>query len=79
MNVRIDFIDRSGDATERRVASMTTLATKVFGSAEKASRWLRRPRRDFAGVSPLEMLETKAAARQVETLLRQLDETDEGH
>ena len=36
----------------------------------EALRWLRRPRREFGGVAPLDMLDTPAAARQVEALLR---------
>ncbi len=76
MEVRVQWMER-GDATERRIARLTALATKVLGSADKAGRWLRRPRREFGGASPLEMMETAAAARQVELLLRQLEEPDE--
>jgi putative toxin-antitoxin system antitoxin component (TIGR02293 family) len=77
MAERIEWIDRPVEATERRIARLTGLAVKVLGSADKAARWLRRPRREFGGVSPLEMMETAAASRQVESLLRQLQDAEE--
>ena len=61
------------DAVDLRVARLSALAVEVFGSQRKAERWLRRPRREFGGISPLEMLESEAAARQVEYILRQLE------
>lgn len=60
-----------GDAADVRVDRVTALARAVFGSRERAERWLRRPRREFGGAAPLDMLETEAAARQVEDLLHQ--------
>ena len=79
MAVRIDWVGGPAPAEDAdvRVARLTVLAIKVFGSRDKATRWLRRPRREFGGVSPLEMMETEAAARQVEMLLRQLDDESE--
>jgi putative toxin-antitoxin system antitoxin component (TIGR02293 family) len=79
MAVRIDWVGKSAPAedTDVRVARLTALAIRVFGSQDKATRWLRRPRREFGGVSPLEMMETEAAARQVEMLLRQFDDESE--
>jgi putative toxin-antitoxin system antitoxin component (TIGR02293 family) len=62
----------AADAADARVDRVTALALAVFGSRERADRWLRRPRREFGGVAPLDMLETAAAARQVEDLLHQL-------
>lgn len=60
------------DAADRRVAVLTELAIAAFGNRQRAARWLRRPRREFGGLAPLEMAETPAAARQVEIVLRQL-------
>jgi hypothetical protein len=62
----------SGDAADRRVDLLTELALAAFASHERAWRWLRRPRREFGGMTPLEMAETPAAFRQVEIVLRQL-------
>lgn len=59
------------DAADRRLAELTALAIEAFGDHERARRWLRRPRREFGGAAPLDMVETPAAARQVEALLRQ--------
>lgn len=79
MGAVIDFQPRqaAADDADRRTARLTALAVKVFGNRDQAMRWLRRPRRDFGGVSPLEMMETEAAAKQVELILAQLDRNDE--
>lgn len=63
--------------TERRVARITGLAVSVFRSQAKAARWLNRPRNEFAGASPLEMLETPAGTRQVEIMLAAVGEEPE--
>lgn len=60
------------DDADQRTERLTALAIAALGSRERARRWLQRPRREFGGAAPLEMVETPAAARQVETLLRQL-------
>ena len=75
MTVRIELAGQPTliDAADLRVARLSALAVQVFGSQIKAQRWLRRPRREFGGISPLEMMETEAAARQVENILRQLE------
>lgn len=62
------------DAADARIARLSALAERAFASRERAQRWLRRPLREFGGIAPLEMMETPAAARQVESLLRQLAE-----
>jgi putative toxin-antitoxin system antitoxin component (TIGR02293 family) len=56
-----------------RVARITALAEEVFGSDEKAGRWLRKPKQRFDGRTPLELLRTEAGARLVEEMLLQLD------
>lgn len=61
-----------GGSADLGEAELTALAVAAFGSRERAQRWLRRPRREFGGVAPLEMLETPAATRQVVAVLRQL-------
>jgi len=62
------------DAADARIARLSALAERAFASRERALRWLRRPLCEFGGIAPLEMMETPAAARQVESLLRQLAE-----
>ena len=59
------------DSTDARIARLTRLAGEVFRREDKAARWLRRPLRELGGVSPLEMMETPAGARQVEAVLMQ--------
>lgn len=61
-----------GEAADLVESELNALAMAAFGSRERAQRWLRRPRREFGGVAPLEMLETPAATRQVIAVLRQL-------
>lgn len=57
-----------------RLARITSLAEQVFGSDEKAGRWMRSPKRRFDGETPLAMLATEAGARLVEEMLVQVDE-----
>jgi putative toxin-antitoxin system antitoxin component (TIGR02293 family) len=52
-----------------RVARIYALAVETLGEREKANRWLRKPLRQFAGRTPMEMLETELGAHQVENLL----------
>lgn len=59
-------------ADDPQEAALLELAIAAFGDRERALRWLRRPRREFGGAAPLEMLDTPAAARQVAALLRGL-------
>lgn len=64
----------AGEDVDQRIARLTDLAVTAFHSQGKALRWLHRPRHEFAGASPLEMMETPAGARQVEILLAALIE-----
>ena len=66
-----DWSDATADA---RIARLSALAERAFASRERAQRWLRRPQREFGGTAPLEMMETPAAARQIESFLQQLAE-----
>lgn len=56
---------------DARITRLTLLAGEVFRRRDKAERWLRRPLRELGGVSPLDMMETPAGARQVELILLQ--------
>jgi putative toxin-antitoxin system antitoxin component (TIGR02293 family) len=66
----------SQDESDRavRLARTAALAEQVFGDAERAWRWLRAPKRQFRGRSPLQLLATDAGARLVEELLYRVDE-----
>ena len=57
-----------------RVARLYELALKVFGDAEKARRWLSKPKERFRERSPVEMMRTELGGRQVEEMLYQIDE-----
>ena len=66
----------SQEETDRvvRVDRIVALAENVFGSHEKALRWLRSPDDRIDGRSPLSMLHTESGGRLVESMLWQLDE-----
>lgn len=49
------------------------LAIEVFGSAEKAMKWLHKPMGRFAGKSPLEAAKEDCNAQIIRDLLHSLD------
>jgi len=57
-----------------RVARLYELALKVFGDADKARRWLSKPKERFRERSPVEMMRTELGGRQIEEMLYQIDE-----
>ncbi|HWB85314.1 MAG TPA: antitoxin Xre/MbcA/ParS toxin-binding domain-containing protein [Bryobacteraceae bacterium] len=56
-----------------RVARIAAMAEEAFGDSERAWRWLRKPKRRFAGRTPLEMLATESGARLVEEMIVQFE------
>lgn len=57
-----------------RVARLYELALKVFGDADKAHRWLSKPKELFQEYSPIAMMRTELGGRQIEEMLYQIDE-----
>jgi len=57
-----------------RVARVTSMAEQVFGESERAWRWMRKPKRQFDGKPPMEMLATEAGARLVEETIARIDD-----
>lgn len=66
----------SADESDRlfRVVHAQVVAELLFGSREKARRWLSKPKAQFSGNSPLQMLASTAGTGLVEELLTQLAE-----
>lgn len=66
----------SADESDRlfRVVHTLVVAEILFGSRDKALRWLSKPKDRFSGNSPLQMLTSTAGAWLVEELLTQLAE-----
>ena len=66
----------SRDESDRavRLARLAALAEQVFGEPTRAWHWLRMPKRQFAGRSPVQFMATEAGARLVEELLHRIDE-----
>jgi putative toxin-antitoxin system antitoxin component (TIGR02293 family) len=60
-------IDESDRAV--RLLRVQTLAEEAFGDKDKANRWLRRPLTELHGESPLDIAQTEAGVRAIETIL----------
>jgi putative toxin-antitoxin system antitoxin component (TIGR02293 family) len=56
-----------------RLARIADLARRVFGDGEKAHRWLRKPKRELSGRTPLAYLASENGARTVEQMLQRID------
>lgn len=56
-----------------RVAHVIKDAERVFGDKQKAHGWLRSPRPQFSGQTPLSLLATEVGTRMVENMLGQID------
>jgi len=52
-----------------RLARLAAQAAQLFGSEEKAVKWLRRPNRALGRQAPLELLDSDLAARQIEDVI----------
>ena len=66
----------SADESDRlfRVVHAIVVAEILFGSRDKAQRWLSKPKDKLSGNSPIQMLTSTAGAWLVEELLTQLAE-----
>lgn len=65
----------SADESDRlyRLARVLAHARETFGSAARATAWLRRPNRGLGGDVPLALLDTDAGTREVEDVLVRID------
>lgn len=57
-----------------RIARVIAQADEVFGTHDKALRWLHTPMRRLEQQTPLDVLDTDVGARLVEEALAQIDE-----
>ena len=55
-----------------RLLRMQTLAEETFGDEAKANAWLRRPLAELVGETPLDIAQTEAGARVIETILAKI-------
>ncbi len=55
-----------------RLLRIQTVAEDTFGSKEKANIWLRRPLSELNGETPLDIAQTEAGARVIETILAKI-------
>ena len=56
-----------------RLQRIASLAARVFGSAEKANRWLRKPKQRLRDKTPVDFLGSESGARVVEEMLTQIE------
>ena len=56
-----------------RLDRIAEQAERVFGEPEKAQRWLRKPKRELKGETPLAYLASEAGARVVEEMLFRIE------
>jgi putative toxin-antitoxin system antitoxin component (TIGR02293 family) len=56
-----------------RLKRIAILAQRVFGDADKAHRWLRKPKRELKGETPLAFLASETSARVVEEMLHRIE------
>jgi putative toxin-antitoxin system antitoxin component (TIGR02293 family) len=56
-----------------RLDRIAEQAERVFGGAEKSQRWLRKPKRELKGETPLAYLASEAGARVVEEMLFRIE------
>ena len=55
-------------------AHLLALALRVFGSEEKARKWLSTPKTRFNGASPLVLATSAPGVRAIEQLLGEIEE-----
>ncbi len=55
-----------------RLLRIQTLAEETFANEEKANAWLRRPLAELDGETPLDLAQTEAGARVIETILAKI-------
>lgn len=56
-----------------RLERIAVQAERAFGAADKAHRWLRKPKRELKGETPLAYLASEAGARVVEEMLFRIE------
>ncbi len=56
-----------------RLARIVAYAIEVFGNQGKMATWMKSPNRALEGQTPLELLDTDAGVRSVETVLGHID------
>ena len=56
-----------------RLMRIATQAERIFGDRNKAHRWLRKPKRELSGQTPLIFLSSEAGARTIEEMLLRIE------
>jgi putative toxin-antitoxin system antitoxin component (TIGR02293 family) len=56
-----------------RLERVAGLATRVFGNADKANRWMRKSKHQLGGETPVAFLSSESGARVVEDMLYRIE------
>ncbi len=56
-----------------RLERVARQAAKIFGNPDKANRWMRKPKHQLGGQTPLAFLASEAGARIVEEMLTRIE------
>jgi putative toxin-antitoxin system antitoxin component (TIGR02293 family) len=56
-----------------RLERVASLATRVFGNPDKANRWMRKPKHQLGGETPVAFLSSESGARVVEDMLYRIE------
>jgi hypothetical protein len=66
--------ESAAKASAERLERIIAFAEQVFGTREKARRWLRRPRQTLNGQTALAQLASESGAQVVEDMLRRIQQ-----
>jgi putative toxin-antitoxin system antitoxin component (TIGR02293 family) len=66
-----DRLNREESDRLARFLPILELCEHIFGGTDPAMRWLRKPKRAFGGVAPLDLLATSSGSEEVNELLQQ--------
>lgn len=70
MSLRVNIPDApDNDSVSREIASVSARATEVFGSREKAMRWLYTPLSSFGNRTPISLVSTTNGPADLEDTL----------
>jgi len=73
LNRREDTLSLEESDRVQRLERTLEHASRVFGSTDKANKWLRNPNRALTGAKPIELLVSETGAHEIEMQLHAID------
>jgi len=71
---RVEHLSPEESDRAVRTARVLAYAERVFADREKGLSWMRKAKKRFNDLAPMQMLQTEAGARLVEQMLTQIDD-----